>query len=378
MFKRSERDMVMSPADRSGDQTYQRVRSDVEDNPLKEASGRMPLVSIIVPLKNEREDIEFCMKSLLSLDYQKCELLTVDTGSTDGTYQMVEEIARHNPQVHLLHVNGNAAIGRNLGLKVAKGEIVAFIDGDCTAPADWLGKLVYRLIEEPVTTVGVGGPNIPVTRRENVRSESINAILNTFLGSAGSVQVRVGNNDYVRSLSTANSAFRVEKLRTMGGFDPRLELCEDSDLCRRLTKTGSKLRFVRDATVYHHREYHSLRKFGQHMFRYGRGRAEAIIVKPRTNTSFTSLAVTFSLSILALLLALSVAGSKLAEWLLMASASIYLLTIVLYALALSKGRLRVLATAIPAFMVLHASYATGIATGMLSGIGRKLYGGQRS
>ncbi len=57
---------------------------------------------------------------------------------------------------------------------------------------------------------------------------------------------------------------------------------------------------------------------------------------------------------------------------------IYLLTVVSYSLALSKGRLRVLGTAIPAFLVLHASYATGIITGTLSGIGRKLYGGLRS
>ncbi len=366
----------MSPLDHGADKASRVTYGDSGNNPSNRNSRRLPLVSIIVPVKNERERIEICMKSLLNLDYERYEILLVDTGSTDGTYQMVEEIAKHNPKVRVLRVIGNAAMGRNCGLEAAKGDAVAFIDGDCVAPTNWLNKLVYPLVEEPVTTAGVGGPNIPLTNKENIWSKAINAILSTFLGSAGSVQVRTTNNGYVKSLSTANSAFRVEKVRRIRGFDPRLELCEDSDLCCRLIKTGSKLRFVRDATVYHHREYYSLRKFGQHMFRYGQGRGEAILVKPRTNTSLTSLAITSSLALLVLLLTLSIGGSKLAEWLLIASVSIYLLTVISYALALSKGLLDLFAAAIPAFLVLHASYTAGLVTGMLTNM-RRMLGNRR-
>lgn len=333
----------------------------------------LPQVSIIVPVKNERERIGPCMKSLLNLDYEKYEILVIDTGSTDGTYQIVGEIARLNPKVRALHVLGNAALGRNLGLEEAEGDVVAFIDGDCTAPADWLNNLVYPLVEETVATAGVGGPNIPVSARENIWSKAINAILSTFLGSAGSVQVRASHNRYVRSISTANSAFRIDKVRRIGGFDPRLGPCEDSDLCSRLTKTGSKLRFVRDATVYHHKEYYSPRKFGQHMFRYGRGRGEAMLVKPRTNISLTSLAVTFFLGFLVLLLTLSATGSQFAEWLLIASLGIYLLAVISSALALSRGLLGLFLAAIAAFLILHVSYTSGLVTGMLVNLRRMLH-----
>ncbi len=98
-----------------------------------------------------------------------------------------------------------------------------------------------------------------------------------------------------------------------------------------------------------------------------------MLVKPRTNISLTSLAVTFFLGFLVLLLTLSATGSQLAEWLLIASLGIYLLAVISSALALSRGLLGLFLAAIAAFLILHVSYTTGLVTGMLVNLRRMLH-----
>jgi glycosyltransferase involved in cell wall biosynthesis len=165
-------------------------------------------VSVVVAVKNERAMIERCLKSLLNQDYGNYEIIVADTGSTDGTPEVVERFAADSKRIRLLRAEGYASAGRNAGITAAMGDVLAFIDGDCVAPRDWLMQLVGPLLSEPSTTAGVGGPNIPMNKIENLWSATTNSVLQTFLGSGGSVQVSVTKKTYVRSLSTANSAFR--------------------------------------------------------------------------------------------------------------------------------------------------------------------------
>jgi cellulose synthase/poly-beta-1,6-N-acetylglucosamine synthase-like glycosyltransferase len=328
---------------------------------------------VIVPVKNEREMIEPCLKSLLDLDYPEYEIIIVDNGSTDGTLEIAEKTAISDKRVRLLRSGGYAAAARNTGILAAKGDILAFIDGDCVAPSDWLKQLVDPLSAEPFTTAGVGGPNVPMDKVEGVWSRTINSMLQTFLGSAGSIQVRVTKRDYVRSLSSANSAFRAEMVRKVGGFDPRLFLCEDSDFSARLVRSGFRLRFVRNALVYHARDYHRLSNFGRHMFRYGQGRGEAIVMKPKTNLSFTALAL---LSLLVLELSLLVAalrGSGIAELFLLVLTSTYFGLVTVTSLVLGRGVTKKFLATIVAFLALHGSYTSGLVTGLFSGLAKALW-----
>jgi cellulose synthase/poly-beta-1,6-N-acetylglucosamine synthase-like glycosyltransferase len=331
-----------------------------------------PSVSVVVAVKNERAMIEPCLKSLLDQDYGNYEIIVVDAGSTDSTPEVVEKIVSDNKGVRLLRAEGYAAAGRNVGIMAAMGDMLAFIDGDCIAPRDWLRQLIGPLASEPSTTAGVGGPSIPIDQIENVWSTITNSVLQTFLGSAGSVQVRVSKKGYVRSLSTANSAFRTNVVRELGGFDQRLSLCEDADLSTRMLKAGFRLRFVPSGIVYHAREYHSLSNFGHHMFRYGSGRGKAIAMKPKTNLSLTALGIASFIVIEILLFASAMLGSQLSRLLFMIFTSTYLLVIVATSLVLVRGIKTRFFAAIITFLVLHTSYASGLLTGFFSQATRML------
>jgi GT2 family glycosyltransferase len=161
-------------------------------------------------------------------------------------------------------------------------------------------------------------------------------------------------------------------VRELGGFDQRLSLCEDADLSTRMLKAGFRLRFVPSGIVYHAREYHSLSNFGHHMFRYGRGRGEAIAMKPKTNLSLTALGIASFVVIEILLFASAMLGSQLSRLLFMIFTSTYLLVIVATSLVLVRGIKTRFFAAIIAFLVLHTSYASGLLTGFFSQATRML------
>lgn len=85
-------------------------------------------ISIIIPLYNASSYITDCLNSIISQIEKSIEIIVVDDGSTDDSYQIV---SMSFPEVTLLHqTNGGAASARNAGLKVAKGVYVMFVDAD--------------------------------------------------------------------------------------------------------------------------------------------------------------------------------------------------------------------------------------------------------
>jgi glycosyltransferase involved in cell wall biosynthesis len=115
----------------------------------------LPLVSVILPAYNARTTIAQAVQSVLSQDYVTLELLVVDDGSTDGT---AEHPALQDPRIRVLQQqNAGPAAARNMGLKHAKGELIAFIDADDL----WLpGKLtaqVSYLQSHPAISIVFGG-----------------------------------------------------------------------------------------------------------------------------------------------------------------------------------------------------------------------------
>lgn len=90
------------------------------------------LVSVIVPVYNAEPYLEACVTSLLEQTYQKLDILLVDDGSTDGSFSLCrkyEELARG--KVRVIHKeNGGVSSARNLGISLAKGEYLIFVDAD--------------------------------------------------------------------------------------------------------------------------------------------------------------------------------------------------------------------------------------------------------
>ena len=99
---------------------------------IGQALKNPPLISILIPARNEAENISRCLKSLLKQDYPNMEIIVLDDNSTDGTGKVVEEIAQKDNRVRL--VDGapleDGWIGKNFAshqlAKHAKGEYLYF------------------------------------------------------------------------------------------------------------------------------------------------------------------------------------------------------------------------------------------------------------
>ncbi|HRI45781.1 MAG TPA: glycosyltransferase family A protein [Ignavibacteriaceae bacterium] len=91
-----------------------------------------PLVSVIITTYNSGKYIADTIKSVLKQTYQKFEIIIVDDGSTDDTKSVVENMIKSEKKIsfHQIEHAGRPSVTRNVGIKLAKGEYIAFLDGD--------------------------------------------------------------------------------------------------------------------------------------------------------------------------------------------------------------------------------------------------------
>ena len=88
-------------------------------------------VSIVVPAYNVANEIEDCIQSVQAQTYPNWELLVVNDGSTDETAAKVEKLSAGDARVRLINqVNRGVSTARNTGIKEARGDYIAFLDGD--------------------------------------------------------------------------------------------------------------------------------------------------------------------------------------------------------------------------------------------------------
>lgn len=147
----------------------------------------MPEISVIVPVYKAEQYLERCVKSILEQTYQNFELILVDDGSSDNCPTMCDEWAEKDNRVHVIHKkNGGASSARNAGLKIAKGNWIAFADSD-----DWLDKTalktLYDLAKKYNVPMAIGGmrvvqedTNASVVKKQDVKVLSHADLMSRF------------------------------------------------------------------------------------------------------------------------------------------------------------------------------------------------------
>ncbi|MBA2284634.1 MAG: glycosyltransferase [Ktedonobacteraceae bacterium] len=225
---------------------------------------RKLFVSIVVPVYNQVDFIAACLASLFDQTYplESYEIILVDDGSSDGTTERALEVVQgwHGAFRRVRNVHAGPACARNAGIRAARAEIIAFIDSDCVADADWLERLVEALLTSD--SAGVGGPLINVAR---------SGWISRYLDATAFFRHRVrhGQVDY---LLTANVAFRRSALLSINGFSEQDGAwCEDADLSFRLLQAGYTLRLAAQGSVTHYGAPASLRGLIRNLYRYGYG-----------------------------------------------------------------------------------------------------------
>lgn len=103
---------------------------------------KMPKISIIVPVYNVEYYIEKCIKSILNQVFTEFELILVDDGSTDNSGNICDKYAEKDNRIIVIHKeNGGISSARNIGLDIAKGEYIGFVDSD-----DFIHPMMYEIL----------------------------------------------------------------------------------------------------------------------------------------------------------------------------------------------------------------------------------------
>lgn len=113
----------------------------------KNIQSGAPLLSIIVPVYNILEYLPRCVHSITAQTYENLEILLVDDGSTDGTGELCDTLAKEDERIRVFHKeNGGSSSARNLGIAEAKGEYLGFVDSD-----DYISQDMYELLYRAIT-----------------------------------------------------------------------------------------------------------------------------------------------------------------------------------------------------------------------------------
>jgi GT2 family glycosyltransferase len=246
--------------DRTAKPALREVREAFEQAPF----GRhreWPRISVVVCTHNGAKTLPFCLRGLSELEYPDFEVIVVDDGSTDAS----AEIAKAFGVTVISTENHGLASARNLGLRFATGEIVAYLDDDASPDAHWLHYLTLGFQDGGYAAVG--GPNLPPPDAGALGGCVADA-------PGGPTHVLVSDRE-AEHIPGCNMAFRKKALEDLGGFDPRFRVAgDDVDICWRLSAAGELLGFSPAAFVWH-RPRDSIRAYWRQQRGYGR--AEALL-----------------------------------------------------------------------------------------------------
>ena len=112
---------------------------------LLKLQNAQPLVSVVMPLYNVSAFLKECLNSLLHQTYQNLEIICVDDGSYDNTYEIVEHYQKEHKNIFLYRQNHlYAGVARNTGFAHAKGKYTIFLDADDVFEPDLIRSLLIR------------------------------------------------------------------------------------------------------------------------------------------------------------------------------------------------------------------------------------------
>ncbi|MBI3312650.1 MAG: glycosyltransferase [Candidatus Omnitrophica bacterium] len=221
----------------------------------------MSYVSIIIPVKDSKKDLEGLLKSLGEMDYpkDKIEILVVDNNSTDGT----DRVALSFAGVKLLReTKPSSYAARNRGIRESRYGLLAFVDADCRVTPAWLHELIEAIHESPWIGA-VGGANRPLDE-----THLISRLERKFGGNLN----KKGNPFSPSYAITMNVLYRKQVFEQLGLFDEDQISGSDVDMCWRMQFFSFwKLKILADKAWVIHRDVTAWHRYVKRIVRIGHG-----------------------------------------------------------------------------------------------------------
>jgi len=204
-----------------------------------------PRVSVIIPVYQGDRFLAEAVESVLNQTYTHCEIIVIDDGSTDNSRKVLEPY--FDKIRYVFHENQGVAAARNYGIKLAKGELISFLDQDDLWLPDKLALQVACFDAQPELGIVHCG-----WRRVNAIGETLGEVKPwenvPILDLAGWLQ-------WMPILLSA-MIFKREILERIGGLDTKFKQACDVDLVQRLALMGCQTEWVRHIlTCYREHDY---------------------------------------------------------------------------------------------------------------------------
>ena len=178
------------------------------------------MISIVIPALNEEKLFPLLLASLKRQNFSDYEVIVADAGSTDRTIQIAKDFGcRVIP-------GGLPAKGRNEGAKVAKGELLLFLDADCILPDDFFEKTLKEFKEKELDFASFGLLPAGGKRYHNF---GFNVFYNWYIYALGKTLPHAAMGILARR----------DLFLYLNGYDETISLAEDHDLARRAKKAAS-------------------------------------------------------------------------------------------------------------------------------------------
>ncbi len=204
----------------------------------------LPTVSVVIPVYNGGENFKQCLASIANSLCPPDELIVVADGDTDGSHQVAETFGA---KVLRFRSPGGPARARNLGAKIAQGDVLFFMDADVQLHPNTLGLIKERFWQKPELAALVGsyddapGATNFLSQYKNLfhhyTHQISSDIASTFWGACGAIRRSVFDE--------------------LGGFDERYQkpCVEDIEFGYRLRQAGYSIGLCKDIQVKHLKEW---------------------------------------------------------------------------------------------------------------------------
>jgi GT2 family glycosyltransferase len=194
------------------------------------------------------------VKAVLASRHVRVDLVLVDNGCTTHAVDRV----RNEPGVTVVTPGTNTgfAAGCNLGVRHARGRLVAFVNGDAVVEPDALARLATVLEDQ---SVGMASASLRLYDQPDVMNSAGNPVHFSGLSWAGALGEPANNHTAIQDIAAATGAavaVRQDRFHALGGFyEPMFAYCEDTELSLRCWQRGWRVVFVPDAVVRHRYEF---------------------------------------------------------------------------------------------------------------------------
>jgi len=212
-------------------------------------TNNFPLLSVIIPCRNEKKFIDKCLDSIIEQDYPKdnLEVLVIDGMSEDGTRDVIREYVGKYPFVKILdNAKKFTPFALNIGIKAAQGEIIVRMDAHAGYEKDYISKCVKYLKEYDADNVGGVMKTLP--SKKTIFARAIAISLSHPFGAGGSY-FRTGSAKPRWVDTVFGGCYKREVFNKIGLFNENLLRSQDMEFNLRLKKAGGKILLFPDIIV---------------------------------------------------------------------------------------------------------------------------------